>query len=108
MSNIKQSIASWVRSQSDVTQLCLALTVACFAMGTTLIVANIFLPLGARGGGLVAVGCFYLCHGVVEGLKKKQRNNESESGYSSIWPWDQRRPDRVVDTNGEASGSLAA
>jgi hypothetical protein len=108
MSYILPSFASRVRSLNDVSQLCLALTAACFVVGAILLIANIFLPLGARGAGLFAVGCFYLCHGIAEGLRKRDSKNKGRSSDGNIWPWEQRRDDDPADSSGEASGSLAA
>ena len=107
MSTINRPIVYWIHRQSDVTQLCLALTIASFLVGALLLIANMIVPLGPRGAGLLAVGCFYLCHGIAEGLKNR-RHADRRTTDDGIWPWDRRRNELLTDTNGEENGSLAA
>jgi hypothetical protein len=107
MSNITRSIVSWIRSQSDVTQVCLAMSIASFVVGALLLIANLLVPLGPRGAGLIAVGCFYLCHGIAEGLRNRRKAGRRATG-DGIWPWERRRHEPFTDSTGEASGSLAA
>ena len=106
MSTINRPIVYWIHRQSDVTQLCLALTIASFLVGALLLIANMIVPLGPRGAGLLAVGCFYLCHGVAEGLKNRRRAGHRTTD-DGIWPWERRPHQPLADTSGEESGSLA-
>jgi len=70
---IHRFIASWLRSLNDVTRLCLGMTAGCFTVGAILGLAACFFPVGSRSVGLLAVGCFYLIHAVVELLKQHWR-----------------------------------
>ena len=107
MSKTTRSIVSWIRSQSDVTQLCLAMSIASFVVGALLLIANLLVPLGPRGAGLIAVGCFYLCHGIAEGFQNRRKAGRRATD-DAVWPWERRRHEPFTDSTGEASGSLAA
>src|SRR5262249_15116617 len=57
---------SWDRSLNDVTRLCIAATTGCFLVGGAFFLADYFVPLAPRGIALLAVGGFFLAHGLYE------------------------------------------
>ena len=80
MDTVWTSIKAWDQTLNDVTRLCLAATTGCFLVGGLFLLADAVFPLGPRGVALIAVGCFFLIHGLYELMKhwwqkagKKQR-----------------------------------
>lgn len=71
MNTMWTSIKSWDDSFNDVTRLCLAATTGCFLVGGAFLLADVVVPLGARGVALIAVGCFFLVHGLFELAKHR-------------------------------------
>jgi hypothetical protein len=65
MRSIRYSPGHCLSSLDDLVQFCFGLTAGCFLVGAVLAVAGCFLPIGPRGVGLFAVGCFYLVHGMI-------------------------------------------
>jgi hypothetical protein len=63
---IRTSLNLWNHALNDVTRLCLFAATGCFFAGALFLLADIVVPLGPRGIALLAVGCFFLAHGVVE------------------------------------------
>lgn len=63
----------WFQSLDHVTQLCLSLTAASFITAAALGLAGYIWPVGSRSIGLVAVGCFYLAHAVVQMVHQQWR-----------------------------------
>jgi hypothetical protein len=66
MDTVLHSMKSWDRSLNDVTRLCIAATTGCFVVGGQFLLADYFVPLAPRGIALLAVGGFFLAHGLYE------------------------------------------
>jgi len=66
MDTVLRSMKSWDRSLNDVTRLCIAATTGCFLVGGFFLLADYFVPLAPRGIALLAVGGFFLAHGLYE------------------------------------------
>ena len=66
MDMVLRSLKSWDRSLNDVTRLCIAATTGCFLAGGAFFLADYFVPLAPRGIALLAVGGFFLAHGLYE------------------------------------------
>lgn len=66
MDTVLRSLKSWDRSLNDVTRLCIAATTGCFLVGGAFFLADYFVPLAPRGIALLAVGGFFLAHGLYE------------------------------------------
>ena len=64
------SIKSWDRSLQDVTRLCLGAATGCFLVGSALLLADNLVPLAPRGIAILAVGCFFFIHGLLELAKQ--------------------------------------
>ncbi len=71
MDTVLRSLKSWDRSLNDVTRLCIAATTGCFVAGGAFLVADPIVPVGPRGIALVAVGCFFLGHGLYEYVRHR-------------------------------------
>jgi CHASE2 domain-containing sensor protein len=71
MDTVFHSMRTWDRSLNDVTRLCVAATTGCFLVGGALLLADYFVPLAPRGIALLAVGGFFLAHGVFEFAKHR-------------------------------------
>lgn len=69
MQTLRTSLNIWNNAFNDVTRLCLFAATGCFFAGGLLLLADIILPLGPRGIALMAVGCFFLAHGLIELIK---------------------------------------
>ncbi len=70
METVLRSMKSWDRSLNNVTRLCIAATTGCFLVGGAFLAVDHVVPVGPRGIALVAVGCFFLIHGLVELAKQ--------------------------------------
>ena len=66
MDMVVRSLKSWDRSLNDVTRLCIAATTGCFLVSGAFFLADYFVPLAPRGIALLAVGGFFLAHGLYE------------------------------------------
>ena len=66
MDMVLRSLKSWDRSLNDVTRLCIAATTGCFLVAGAFFLADYFVPLAPRGIALLAVGGFFLAHGLYE------------------------------------------
>src|SRR5437762_9026937 len=83
MDTVLRSMKSWDRSLNDVTRLCLAATSGCFLVGGLFMLADYLIPLGPRGIALVAVGFFFLVHGLVEFAKQRWQVTASQTSDRS-------------------------
>jgi hypothetical protein len=72
-----------IRTLNDVTKICLAATTGCFLVGGLFLLADGFIPLGPRGLALIAVGCFFLAHGIFEFAKQHLSREVKEPATDS-------------------------
>jgi hypothetical protein len=85
METVLRSMKSWNRALNDVTRLCIAATTGCFLVGGAFLVADFLVPVGSRGIALLAVGCFFLVHGLYE-LARHRLSSENIHAPSTQHP----------------------
>jgi hypothetical protein len=72
-----------VHALNGVTKICLAATTGCFLVGGLFLLADAVVPIGPRGVALIAVGCFFLTHGIYELAKQRFSRDEKKSAADS-------------------------
>lgn len=83
MQTFRTSLNLWNHAFNDVTRLCLFAATGCFFVGGLFLLADIVFPLGSRGVALLAVGCFFLAHGLVELIKHRWQAGAVKTGPSN-------------------------
>jgi len=102
MDIVLKSKKSWDRSLNDVTRICLAATAGCFLVGGALVLADYVAPLAPRGIALLAVGCFFLVHGLFEFAKQLwQSANATRANRTGIRVAGKHFPQRPMSESSE-------